>query len=349
MTDGPDRTETVRAVIVRNARWGAIAVLGLLAVMTFRRSLLFRDPERIWRDSVAKVPTNARALNNLAVILFNQSGGKSAEALGLYRQAMELDTTYADPMLNMAYFELGQGNRAEAESLLKRVVTVAPWDGPALTLLSGLLLDRGDANGVVSLLKNSADSMPDASLLINLGVAYAGLHRPAEAEAAFRRGLAKEPERVDLLRSLGGLLVQQGRAGEALPLLERVTTANPFSGLNQAMLAMAYAGTGRDSLAIISAKYAVTASDADARVITLAGRAMLGAHQPRLAESYLARGIALGPVGPEAYDALARVRETLGMRKDAIAAYRSALQLNPADSAAQAGLARLGSTGSSKP
>ena len=344
-----DHAKTIEAEILRSSWWGVIAVVGLLALLTYRRSTLFGDPERIWRDTVAKAPTNARAHNNLAVILFNQSGGQSAEALRLYRRAMELDTLYADPLMNVAYSELEHGNRAEAESLLQRVVTIAPWDGPALSLLSGLLLDRGDAIGVVKLLRNSADSVPDASLLINLGVAYAGLRRPVDAEAAFRRGLAKEPTRVDLLRSLGGLLTQQGRASEALPLLEQVLAADPFSGLNQAMLAMAYAGVGKDSLAVASATYAVTAQNADGRVIILAGRAMLGANQPKLAESYLTKGIAMGPAGPEAFDALAKVREKLGMRGAAIEAYRSALHLNPADSAAVAGLARLGIRGGTNP
>lgn len=344
-----DHAKAIEAEIFRRSWWGVFAVVGLLTILTYRRSMLFRDPERIWRDTVAKAPTNARALNNLAVILFNESGGQSAEALGLYRRAMELDTLYADPLMNVAYSELEHGNRAEAESLLQRVVTIAPWDGPALSLLSGLLLDRGDAMGVVNLLKSSADSVPDASLLINLGVAYAGLGRPVEAEAAFRRGLEKEPTRVDLLRSLGGLLTQQGRAREALPLLEQVMAGDPFSGLNQAMLAMAYAGVGRDSQAVASATYAVTAPNADGRVIILAGRAMLGANQPRLAESYLTKGIAMGPAGPEAFVALAKVREKLGMRAAAIEAYRSALQLHPVDSAAVAGLARLGIRGSTNP
>ena len=57
----------------------------------------------------------------------------------------------------------------------------------------------------------------------------------------------------------------------------------------------------------------------------------------------------MGPAGPEAFDALARVREKLGMRAAAIEAYRSALHLNSADSAAVAGLARLGIRGGTNP
>ncbi len=53
---------------------------------------------------------------------------------------------------------------------------------------------------------------------------------PAEAEALYRRVLAAAPGHLDTMVGLAGSLVEQGRADEALPLLEPAARALPQSG-----------------------------------------------------------------------------------------------------------------------
>ncbi len=56
-----------------------MAVLTALAVLTYQRSQVFYDAERLYRDTIAKNPTGPTAYANLAVYL--ESVGKYAEAL----------------------------------------------------------------------------------------------------------------------------------------------------------------------------------------------------------------------------------------------------------------------------
>ena len=53
----------------RDPRWGLGAVGTLLALSTFARSRMYESPEGLWRDTIRKAPSNARAYDNLSAIL----------------------------------------------------------------------------------------------------------------------------------------------------------------------------------------------------------------------------------------------------------------------------------------
>jgi MoaA/NifB/PqqE/SkfB family radical SAM enzyme len=75
------------------------------------------------------------------------------------------------------------------------------------------------------------------------------LDRPAEAETAFRRVLAAVPGHLDTMVGLAGALVEQGRAGEALPLLEPAARAQPQSGRIRYLHGIALDAAGRPEAA----------------------------------------------------------------------------------------------------
>ncbi|MEO8100618.1 MAG: tetratricopeptide repeat protein [Acidobacteriota bacterium] len=60
----------------------------------------------------------------------------------------------------------------------------------------------------------------------------------ATAEAHFRRAVDTDPDNVDALLNLGGLLLKTGRAEEALPYNQRAAAAKPHDALAQAQLGM---------------------------------------------------------------------------------------------------------------
>jgi protein O-GlcNAc transferase len=61
----------------------------------------------------------------------------------------------------------------------------------------------------------------------NRGNASSSLQRFPESEASYRKALELAPERADVLANLGFVLLQEGRAREALPFVERAASLSP--------------------------------------------------------------------------------------------------------------------------
>src|SRR5262245_39743669 len=69
------------------------------------------------------------------------------------------------------------------------------------------------------------------------GIAHQRERRFREAEAAYRRALAQQPDQPDALNLLGTLIVAGGGAQEAARLLHRATTLRPQDPTLRANLA----------------------------------------------------------------------------------------------------------------
>jgi Flp pilus assembly protein TadD len=65
----------------------------------------------------------------------------------------------------------------------------------------------------------------------NLGIAYAGLGRRAEAIRAFREAIRFRPSYVDAHLGLGQVLLEEGRKDEARVVFERVIALAPGSDI----------------------------------------------------------------------------------------------------------------------
>jgi TolB-like protein/tetratricopeptide (TPR) repeat protein/DNA-binding winged helix-turn-helix (wHTH) protein len=64
---------------------------------------------------------------------------------------------------------------------------------------------------------------------IGVGEAFEAAERPAEAERAFRQGVAVEPTYWGAQTALGNFLLRQGHAADAIPVYQRVTELVPAS------------------------------------------------------------------------------------------------------------------------
>ena len=61
----------------------------------------------------------------------------------------------------------------------------------------------------------------------NRGNTLSNLQRLPEAEASYREALELAPDRADILANLGYVLLQENRAQEALPFIEKAATLSP--------------------------------------------------------------------------------------------------------------------------
>jgi predicted TPR repeat methyltransferase len=165
------------------------------------------------------------------------------------------------------------------------------------------------------------------------GLALHGEGRLNEAEASYREALARLPGRPSTLTNLGALLLQQGRAAEALPLLDEALAAQPGANPEAAShRALALAELGRDAEALAAfdalAADAATASPAlhHHRALCLArlGRAddalaafdAALAQDPNFAEAWARRGGLLKDMGRPA-QAIASLQRGIELGADA--------------------------------
>jgi protein O-mannosyl-transferase len=82
-----------------------LALTSLLIILsgfaTKSRNLIWSSELAFWEDAVKKAPTKARLYNNYAVSL--AEAGRVPEAMEVYKKASQLDPTYAEPVINLAF------------------------------------------------------------------------------------------------------------------------------------------------------------------------------------------------------------------------------------------------------
>ncbi len=171
-------------------RWSPAAAVALcvaaLGYATHLRTLDFRDATTIWRDTVAKVPRNERAHNNLGMALMES--GRLEPALEHFLQAVSLCSGYFDANAN-AGLALERLHRPdEALPYLERAVQIDRTNRVARQEYIRVLGQQGRWDEAIAAAAAFVKEFPDS------GAAYS---------------------------LLGSALLRTGRATEALPYLQR--------------------------------------------------------------------------------------------------------------------------------
>lgn len=153
----------------------AVVAAGLtvlsFARLTWERNADYRDYDRIWLDTIAKRPDNARARNNYATLLLAR--GNFIEAERHLRKAVERQPSYAEAQANLGVALSAQARLSEGAEHLERAIALRP--------------DFAEAYR-------------------NLGETYALQHRMAEAAARYATALAYLPDDVSLLNRAAWIL-----------------------------------------------------------------------------------------------------------------------------------------------
>jgi Flp pilus assembly protein TadD len=123
----------------------------------------------------------------------------------------------------------------------------------------------GDAAGALGLYRAaSQDALRDPSLLQRMGEAFIDMRDPARAEQAFRGALAFDPGNAAAERGLGQSLLAQGKAAEALPILQRLARDSSDPALLRAWgTALDMVGQPADAQAVYRRGLSLAPVDAD--------------------------------------------------------------------------------------
>lgn len=189
------------------------------------------------RAILARVPGHS-AKSALINLLLDQGHALSCQgredlALGFMVEAADLNHTAPNVLLNLGVV-LNRLNRpAEGEQTLRLALTFYPGHVPCQISLLASLIQLGrleEAEGMCrEILAGPACDLAEA--WSNLGVIQYGLHRPAEAEAAFRHALTLNADQPETLVNLANILSVEGRTEEARALYDRARVVNPDTTL----------------------------------------------------------------------------------------------------------------------
>lgn len=194
---GDEQTKSQRSPVFRQLTIWILPGVGLVAIValamaTMVRNGIYGSEVKLWNDTVAKRPGNARAHHNLGIALLRD--GHTDEALQEFQRAIALRPNHA-----FAHFQIGTiwlTRRQWAESI--------PYFEAALAADPHFIDAR-----------------------VNLGQALNGLGRMDEAIAQYRAVLMEDSAAQDARTNLAALLLARGQVKEAEATLRDVLIAVP--------------------------------------------------------------------------------------------------------------------------
>jgi tetratricopeptide (TPR) repeat protein len=137
-----------------------------------------------------------------------------SQAREAYSQVLSRNATQRDALLGIAYAHHALGDTAQAVATLRQLINLYPRDSDAVSAL--YLIGGGEPQEQESKLKQMLErSERPAALHYALGVVYFEQSRFGEAERAFDRAFAMEPEQADYAFNLAISLDRLGRLREA--------------------------------------------------------------------------------------------------------------------------------------
>jgi tetratricopeptide (TPR) repeat protein len=239
--------------------------------------------------------------------------------------------------------KLDAGDPSGARALLEPLARTAPGFAEAAHLLAVAYLRLGAPSDAEAHVRRAIGLNPRQSMVhVTLGDVLAALNRRTDAERAYQAALAVDPRLRPALRQLAQHLLDEGRAAEALALLDPVFAGAPTADLG---LLSVYAGAlklaGRKNEACIVYRKAVDAAPrsgvAEHNLAALLGD--LGRNDE--AATAAQRALAKGLNAPETHVVRGRALLALGRNEEAQACLETAVNLRPAYLDAQRELAQL--------
>ncbi len=205
----------------------SVALLVVLASITWRQVHVYRNLETLWRDTLAKNPGCWLAHQNLGTVLLR--AGKTKEAIGQYEQALRFKpdpTTEQDYNLGSALLETGRIN--DAIRHFQRTLQLNPNHAEAHNNLGDALLQAGQVEGAIGHLQEALRLQPNiAEAHYNLGNAFLRVGRLDDATAQYEQALQIRPDYPEAHYNLGLARERAGKPAEAIQHYEQALQLKP--------------------------------------------------------------------------------------------------------------------------
>ena len=234
--------------LLKPAFCGALVLV--LGLMTWQRTAAFRDPETLWRDTLAKNPDSWMAYGNLGLAL--QKQGHYQEAFKNFQQALRLNPDYYEALNDLGTLYAMASRYDEAIGYYRRANRSRPNSFDTLKNLGSALAATGQFDEAIADYRQAIQISPNhPEAFVYLGMTLGQADRDREAVEAYRAALKLNPDLPEALNNLALILATSSDDGlrngpEAVQLAGR---ACQLTQLRQPLfietLAAAYAEAGR--------------------------------------------------------------------------------------------------------
>ncbi len=198
-----------------------LVLLAVLALLAWRQSRMYADPQTLYRTTIEQNPNCWMAYNNLGQIL--AAGGEVNEAIADYQSAMQIKPDFAEAHINLGLVMAGRGQIDEAIGQYRKALEIDPNSIEARNDLGITLAGRGKFDEALAQFRRALEVNPDClETRFNLGVTLASRGRFDEAIAEYRKALEIDPDDVQVCYNLGLALAGQGRYDDAIKQYQKV-------------------------------------------------------------------------------------------------------------------------------
>jgi tetratricopeptide (TPR) repeat protein len=217
-------------VLHRAMGWRAFALLAAagvaLGAATWTRNQDYRTEERLWQDTIAKYPENARIYGNAGHVFLRQ--GRPQDALPLLQHAVELDPHLVSAKSNYGNALREVGRVDEAVATLREVVAEEPEYANGRVALGTALAQVGQVDEAMREYREAMRIAPDTILIrTNLGAMLIDRGETAEALELLRAALVRAPLVAEVRLHLGRALVKSGQPAEGIADLREAVRLKP--------------------------------------------------------------------------------------------------------------------------
>jgi len=201
-------------------------LIALLVSLTWRQIGVWHDSRSLWSHALDVDSTSAIALNNWGNLI--AADGRTEDAIGFYRRALEQSPRYVDAHTDLAVALAREGSLAEAITHLEQALALDPTADDAENDLGVALVQQGHVNEAIPHYQRALELDPDnADAQTNWGNALVRLGRQSEAIEHYQAAIRARADNADAEQNWGVALAQQGRYAEAARHFEHVLALRP--------------------------------------------------------------------------------------------------------------------------
>ena len=148
--------------------------------------------------------------------------GSSDTAVEMWRRCLELDPGFVDAYFGMGLAAKNRGDLAEAVQMFEKVITLAPTEPRAPSLLAETLMKLGRIEAAAAILDEHVHTQAASTeAVIHLGQAYLQLNEYEKARQTFEALLEADPGAVEAYWGLGRAYTKLGEKEKARHYLEK--------------------------------------------------------------------------------------------------------------------------------
>jgi protein O-mannosyl-transferase len=227
------------------------------------------------------------------------------------------------------------------EILYTKTLTQQPDAQIIRTNLGALYFDRGDlASAEREWLASLGPARPYASTLNNLGLLRSRQKRYDEAIAYFQRAIAERPNYMSPHKNLAETYADMGRPQDAEREYRAAIDLAPLSSGARNAFAQYLLDRGRAAEA--REQYAISAQvDPNSEAQVNLGNFLAAAGEVDRARSAYQSAVAMDPFDSRAHFGLAKLDEAAGRFQEALSGYRAGLETDPGNAQAREAVMRL--------